>query len=229
MKVTLVAKTEINPAYLEKLMKEDPNPEFIKNVQSPEGLCAYVARVSSPNQTNPDYAKLLKYCMRHGHFSVFEQVDATFEIETSRAIAQQILRHRSFTFQEFSQRYSKADMGFETYEARRQDHKNRQNSIPDMSDEDQQWFKEAQEKIQQCAANLYSEALDKGVAKEQARFLLPASTKTRIFMKGSLRSWVHYINVRADKSTQKEHRDIAVAIREALASEFPIIAEAMEW
>lgn len=233
MEIRLVSKTEVDPDYIQYLLKEhsheDGFDEFFKGIQGPEGLMAYIARVSSPTQTNPTYAKLLEYCAKHGHWSVFEQIDVTFEIKTSRAIAQQILRHRSFTFQEFSQRYSTANMGFETYEARRQDDKNRQNSIADMSEEDKQWFKEAQDDVQENCERYYNHALRRGIAKEQARFLLPASTATKLYMKGSLRSWIHYIKVRADKATQKEHRDIAVEIKKELVKKFPVVSKSMEW
>jgi thymidylate synthase (FAD) len=233
MEVRLVSKTEIDPDYIQYLLAEHGHEEgfedFFKGVQGPEGLMAYIARVSSPTQTNPTYAKLLEYCAKHGHWSVFEQIDVTFEIKTSRAIAQQILRHRSFCFQEFSQRYATANMGFEIYEARRQDNKNRQNSLDDMSKADKEWFREVQEANNGNANILYNQALKRGIAKEQARFLLPASTATKIYMKGSLRSWIHYINVRADAATQKEHRDIAVEIKKELTKKFPSVSKAMSW
>lgn len=195
---------------------------------TPEGLIAYCARVSSPHQENPDYAGLLRYCIKNKHWSVFEMVDMTVEITTSRAIAQQILRHRSFQFQEFSQRYAKVQQA-EKYEARRQDQKNRQNSIDDLSKETQLWFKSAQSEIELRAFQLYEEALEKGIAKECARFLLPLATQTRLYMKGSVRSWIHYLEVRCDPSTQKEHREIADAIKALFVQEFPIVSEALEW
>lgn len=231
MKVKLVSMTQIDDDYYHELMKsvENNNFEFIENIKGPEALMAYVARVSSKDQTNSNYAKLLGYCAKHGHWSVFETVDATFEIETSRAIAQQILRHRSFTFQEFSQRYAKVELGFEVYEARRQDTKNRQNSINDMDQADREWFREAQQHVNQAAFNYYCEALDRGVAKEQARFLLPLSTRTKIYMKGALRSWIHYVDLRGGNGTQKEHQDIALEIKSILGRKFPVVAEAMNW
>lgn len=229
MKVKLVSTTQISSDYLQELIKDGVSGEFLEAIQKPEGLAAYCARVSSPNQTNEDYAKLLKYCATHGHWSVFEMIDATVEIETSRAIAQQIIRHRSFSFQEFSQRYAKVQTSAEVYPARRQDTKNRQNSLDDMSQEDKNWFLAAQNQINTQSKDLYEEALKKGIAKEQARFLLPLSTTTKLYMKGSLRSWIHYINVRADKSTQKEHRDIAEKVKEILGDSFPTIGEAMGW
>ena len=193
-----------------------------------EELIAYCARVSSSNQFNPNIEKLLKYCIDHGHWSVFETPYITIEINTSRAISAQILRHRSFTFQEFSQRYA-AVADFETYPARRQDSKNRQNSIDDMKLEDKHWFNIAQDRVQTLSSFLYYEALDKGIAKEQARFLLPMSSKTKLYMTGNVRSWIHYLNLRCHVDTQKEHRDIALAIREILKKELPIISKAVAW
>lgn len=195
---------------------------------SPEGLIAYCARVSSPNQENPNYAKLLQFCIREGHWSVFEMVDMTLEITTTRAIAPQILRHRSFSFQEFSQRYAKAS-AFETYEARRQDHKNRQNSFDDFDEETKQWFKDAQREVWEHSYKRYEEAIEKGIAKESARTLLPLNTVTRMYMKGSVRSWIHYFQVRCDPATQKEHRDIALAARDIFIAQFPTVAEALSW
>jgi len=195
-----------------------------------EELMGYCARVSSPdNQDNPEYAKLLKYCAKNGHWSVFEMADCCLEITTSRAIAQQILRHRSFNFQEFSQRYAKVSAGFECYPARSQDVKNRQNSIDNMSDEDKAWFDAAQKNVQEISQTLYEEALDLGIAKEQARFLLPLSTTTKLYMKGSVRSWIHYLNVRTDPSTQLEHREVALAVKAIFIEQFPITAKALEW
>ena len=152
----------------------------------------------------------------------------TVEIETSRAISAQILRHRSFCFQEFSQRYAEVQE-FENYEARRQDIKNRQNSIDDMTEFEKQWFNIAQGKIQKEAMELYNMALSKGIAKEQARMLLPMSTQTKLYMTGNIRSWIHYLEVRCDPSTQKEHRDVANKIKEIFIKELPIISEAMGW
>jgi thymidylate synthase (FAD) len=218
MKVRLIAKTQIC------------NEELIKDLQDrpgPEDLIMYTARVSSPNQTSSN-PKLLKYCAEHGHVSVFEMADATFEIITSRAISAQILRHKSFCFQELSQRYA-AVQAFEFYEARRQDTKNRQNSIDDMSEEDLNWFTQAQNSVIENSVAFYEEALQRGIAKEQARMLLPLSTQTKLYMKGTLRSWIHYIAVRADPATQLEHREIAIEIRRILSEEFPIIAEAVGW
>lgn len=194
---------------------------------SPEGLIAYCARVSSPHQENPDYEKLLRYCMKHGHWSVFEMCDMTVEIVTTRAISAQILRHKSFSFQEFSTRYSEV-LGYEAYDARRQDVKNRQNSIDDLSDAAKTWFLDAQEEVWKRSKYLYDQAIANGVAKECARSLLPLNTVTRLYMKGSVRSWIHYLQVRCAPETQKEHRDIADAIREIFAEQFPTIANCLE-
>lgn len=197
---------------------------------SADELMAYVARVSNPkNQSNLDtMPKLLNYCASHKHWSVFEQADLTVEIKTSRAIAQQILRHRSFTFQEFSQRYAEAQ-NFDIYEARRQDTKNRQNSVDDLSDEVKQWFDDAQSEVIVLANNKYAEALDKGIAKECARFLLPLNTSTTLYMKGNVRSWVHYIELRSANGTQKEHQEIALAIKDIFIEQFPMTSEALGW
>jgi thymidylate synthase (FAD) len=193
-----------------------------------ENIIAYCARVSSKNQDNPNIEKLLRYCYEHGHWSVFETAHLTIEIETSRAISAQILRHRSFTFQEFSQRYAEVP-DFITYEARRQDTKNRQKSIDDMSFEDRHWFNIAQDRVQALTGALYLDALDKGIAKEQARFLLPMSSKTKLYMTGNVRSWIHYLDQRCKWDTQQEHRKIALEIREIVKKELPTIAKAVAW
>lgn len=197
---------------------------------TPEELIVYTARVSNPaNQMNMETApKLIAYLVKHKHWSPFEMASMTIEIETSRAIAAQILRHRSFAFQEFSQRYAEASLGFETYEARRQDTKNRQNSIDDLPEETKAWFLEAQRGQQAESEDLYQAALNKGIAKEQARFLLPLSTSTRLYMTGSIRSWIHYLQVRLEKGTQKEHREIAVGIYELFSQNFPNVATALQ-
>lgn len=195
-----------------------------------EKTMLYVARVSNPANQNSENTKLLDYCIKHSHWSVFEMADLTVEIETSRAIAAQILRHRSFTFQEFSQRYAEvADDAFEMYPARSQDFKNRQNSIDNMTPEDQQWFQEAQNTVIQNSKTLYKEAIKRGVAKEQARFLLPLSTRTKLYMKGNVRSWIHYLDLRCSNGTQLEHKQIADAIKILFTKEFPVIAAAKGW
>ena len=197
---------------------------------SAQELIAFTARVSNPaNQMNMESAsKLLKYLIKNKHWSPFEMAHMTVEITTSRAIAQQILRHRSFSFQEFSQRYAEVT-NFVTYKARRQDVKNRQNSIDDMNEEIKNFFYDAQKSIQRTSINFYQTALKMGIAKEQARFLLPLSTQTTLYMCGSVRSWIHYLEVRCGKETQKEHRDIAVAIQNIFSEQFKDIAVAMEW
>lgn len=201
-----------------------------KDILNAEQLTAYIARVSNPsNQLNIETApKLLAYCIKNNHWSIFEHVSFTVKITTSRAIAAQILRHRSAVFQEFSQRYAEA-IENQFYPARRQDIKNRQNSVDDMSDEDQKWFQEAQEQVWELSANLYKESLDRKIAKEQARFLLPLSTQTTLYMTNNLRNWMHYIDLRTDKSTQLEHRQIAEEIKTIFTEQFPTIAEAKGW
>ena len=187
----------------------------------------YCARVSSSDQ-NSTNTKLLNYCVKHGHWSIFEMANMCVEIATSRAISAQILRHKSFSFQEFSQRYAKAQ-SFENYEARRQDIKNRQNSIDDMSNENLTWFKVAQQNVQNKASVLYQEALNRGIAKEQARFLLPMSTSSKLYMNGTVRSWIHYLNLRCGHGTQKEHIEIANNIKDIFKKELPIISEALKF
>ena len=198
--------------------------------RSAQELISYEARVSSPsNQGNMDTAaKLISYLIKHKHWSPLEMVHMTVEITTSRAIAQQILRHRSFSFQEFSQRYALAN-DYVSYEARRQDEKNRQNSIDDMSDKIKGWFNLAQERVWERSKADYDHAISMGIAKEQARFLLPLNTQTRMYMCGSARSWVHYLELRTDVSTQKEHRDISCEIRDIFIQQFPDVAKALGW
>lgn len=188
----------------------------------------FCARVSNPTNQTSENTKLLGYCIKNSHWSIFEMADMCVEIKTSRAIAAQILRHRSFTFQEFSQRYAEVTQ-FETYPARRQDLKNRQNSIDDMSDDTKQWFQNAQNEIIGLSNAKYHTAIGMGIAKEQARFLLPLSTQTTLYMKGNLRSWITYIDVRCDSSTQLEHREIANEVKKIFTEQFPVIAEAKGW
>jgi thymidylate synthase (FAD) len=206
-----------------------PVAEDIKDM-SAEELTAYVARVSNPsNQLNTETApKLLRYCITHKHWSIFEHVSLTVEITTSRAIAAQILRHRSFVFQEFSQRYAEAVTN-EPVEARRQDMKNRQNSINDMSKEDKDWFDRQQKRLWTESKAEYDEAIRRGIAKEQARFLLPLSTQTTLYMTGNIRNWIHYIELRTENGTQLEHAEIAKEIKNIFIQQFPAISEAKEW
>ena len=197
-----------------------------------EQTMAYIARVSNPsNQDNEKYAGLLKYCIKHNHWSVFEQSSMSLEIETTRAIAAQILRHRSFTFQEFSQRYaaSTALGDIDLPELRRQDDKNRQNSIDDVDPLMQQDFEIKMQRHFVDGMKLYKEMLDAGIAKECARFVLPLATPTKLYMTGSIRSWIHYIDLRSAHGTQKEHMDIAEAVRGIFIEQFPITAEALEY
>ena len=198
-----------------------------------EKLIGYIARVSNPNnQDNPKVAGLLKYCIKHGHWSIFEQASMTVEIETTRGIAAQILRHRSFTFQEFSQRYADTNLLAEEIpmvDLRHQDSKNRQNSTDDVPHNKKQ---DLQEKIANHfveAMDLYNELLASGIAKECARFVLPLATPTRLYMTGTVRSWIHYLQLRGGHGTQKEHMDIAHGIEEIFIKEFPITSEALEW
>jgi len=206
---------------------------LIQATTNPEENMAYIARVSNPaNQENPNYAKLLGYCIKHNHWSVFEQSFMTLEIETNRGIAAQILRHRSFTYQEFSQRYADSSLLSEKIplpELRRQDTKNRQNSIDDISEETKQKYEALMRDHFRDAMALYQTMLDEGIAKECARFVLPLATPTKIYMSGSCRSWIHYINLRSANGTQKEHMDIALECKEIFKGVFPSVAEALEW
>ena len=193
----------------------------------------YVARVSNPNnQENPKVAGLLKYCIKHNHWSVFEQAHMTLEIETTRGLAAQILRHRSFTYQEFSQRYADSSMLADKIplpELRRQDTKNRQNSIDDVDPFVRQEFQIKMQKHFDDAMKLYQDMLEYGIAKECSRFVLPLAVPTKIYMTGSVRSWIHYIELRSANGTQKEHMDIALDAKRVFAEQFPICAEALGW
>ncbi len=198
-----------------------------------EKTMAYVARVSNPkNQNNEKFAGLLSYCIKHGHWSVFEQAYMTLEINTTRGLAAQILRHRSFTYQEFSQRYADTNLLSETIPLptlRRQDVKNRQNSTDDVDPYVVQKYDILMEEHFKASMDLYNKMLDDGIAKECARFVLPLSTPTRIYMTGSCRSWVHYIHLRSAHGTQKEHMDIANACKGVFIEQFPAVSEALEW
>tara|TARA_B000000609_G_scaffold35993_1_gene25358 strand:- start:563 stop:1195 length:633 start_codon:yes stop_codon:yes gene_type:complete len=208
------------------------NVKLVSITPDAEQTMAYIARVSNPsNQDNEKYSGLLKYCIKHNHWSVFEQSSMSLEIETSRAIAAQILRHRSFTFQEFSQRYaaSTALGDFELPELRRQDTKNRQNSTNDLEPELIEKFEKQMITLFSSSKSLYEQMLSQGVAKECARMVLPLCTPTRIYMTGSCRSWVHYINLRSAHGTQKEHMQIAEECRKIFIEQFPNVSEALEW
>jgi len=210
-----------------------PIVKFVSVTPDAEKAMAYIARVSNPsNQDNDNYAGLLKYCIKHQHWSVFEQSHMSLEIETTRGIAAQILRHRSFTFQEFSQRYADTNLLSDHIpipDLRRQDTKNRQNSIDDISE----YVKlKLQGEISEhfiASKHLYNRLLEAGVAKECARFVLPLATPTRIYMTGSCRSWVHYIQLREKNGTQKEHMDIALECKKIFIEQFPSVSEALEW
>ena len=199
-----------------------------------EQTMAYIARVSNPsNQDNEKYSGLLRYCIKHNHWSVFEQSSMTLEIETTRAIAAQILRHRSFTYQEFSQRYADSSLlGFNKIplpEMRRQDEKNRQNSTDDLDPFLKQNLELQMQTLFDSSMALYQQMLERGVAKECARNVLPLCVGTKIYMTGSCRSWIHYINLRSANGTQKEHMDVALACKEVFKEQFPSVSEALEW
>ena len=207
--------------------------KFISITPDAEKMMAYVARVSNPsNQDNEKYSGLLKYCIKHNHWSVFEQSYMTLEISTTRAIAAQILRHRSFTYQEFSQRYADSSLLGEKIkltELRRQDTKNRQNSIDDLDPFVVQNLELQMQTLFDSAMALYQQMLERGVAKECARNVLPLCVGTKIYMTGSCRSWIHYINLRSANGTQKEHMDVALACKEVFKEQFPSVSEALEW
>ena len=203
-------------------------PHDIESNQSIQDLVAYCARVSNPaNQNNTKTnEKLIKYLTKENHWSPLEMVSICIEIETTRDIARQILRHRSFSFQEFSQRYAVADLGFEPKEARTQDTKNRQNSIKTDDQELIDNWELQQKNVSETALKAYKWALENGIAKEQARSVLPEGmTVSRMYMNGTLRSWVHYIQLRSGNGTQKEHQDVAVACAEAIKEIFPMIED----
>ena len=209
------------------------NVRLISVTPDAEKTMGYVARVSNPsNQENPKVAGLLKYCVNHQHWSVFEQAFMTLEIETTRGLAAQILRHRSFTYQEFSQRYADSSLLGDTIplpELRRQDTKNRQNSIDDVDPFIVQKYEMLMQDHFKEAMDLYQKMLDEGIAKECARFVLPLAVPTRLYMSGSCRSWIHYISLRSANGTQKEHMDIAEACKKIFVEQFPTVAEALEW
>jgi len=214
-----------------KIMNQ--NIKLISVTPDAEKHMAYVARVSNPNnQDNEKFAGLLKYCIEHGHWSVFEQAYMTVEINTTRGLAAQILRHRSFTYQEFSQRYADANLLSEKIplpKLRRQDKKNRQNSTDDVDEWMVQKYDILMEEHFKNSMDLYNKMLEDGIAKECARFVLPLSTPTRIYMTGSCRSWIHYLNLRSAHGTQKEHMDVAEGVCKVFIKEFPTVAEALGW
>ena len=207
--------------------------KFVSVTPDAEKTMAYIARVSNPkNQNNDKFAGLLSYCIKHGHWSVFEQAYMTLEINTTRGLAAQILRHRSFTYQEFSQRYADANLLSEKIplpKLRRQDTKNRQNSTDDIDPFIVQKYEMLMEEHFKSSMDLYNKMLEDGIAKECARFVLPLSTPTRIYMTGSCRSWVHYIHLRSAHGTQKEHMAVAEGVRSIFKEQFPTVAEALDW
>lgn len=207
------------------------NVRLISITPDAEKLMIYIARVSNPkNQDNPEYANLIRYCLKHGHFSVFEQAHMTLEIETSLAIATQILRHRSATFQMFSQRYADpTEMGFETIEWRLQAEKNRQSSLDLTDPETDAELRDAWFDLLEQTQHLYNLAIEKGIAKECVRFILPQCTTTRFYMTNNIRNWIHYLSLRTQPDTQLEHREVALAAQEIFIEQLPTIAEALEW
>lgn len=216
-----------------KYLMNNMNVKLVSVTPDAEKTMGYVARVSNPNnQDNPKIAGLLKYCIKHNHWSVFEQAHMTLEINTTRGIAAQILRHRSFTYQEFSQRYADTNLlsnEIPVPDLRSQDLKNRQNSVDDISPEKKLVLQGTIARHFAESLDIYNELLRQGVAKECARFVLPLAVGTRIFMTGSVRSWIHYIDLRSANGTQKEHMDIAEACKNIFREQFPIVSEAMEW
>lgn len=232
-KAILVSKQMVDEVYIDHLTQgEEPQTiqelEFLRQLKTnPEQLMIYIARVSSPQQQNPDYAKLLRYCWKHGHFSVFEQVNLTMEVETDLATSMQLLRHRSLCFQQLSRRYSSDNVDFVYIEARKQDLKNRQNSTDDLSSEDKIWFQTQKQMLEMKALNAYNEAIQRGIAKETARYLLPTSLKTKLYVTGNLRNFIHYVLVREKNGTQKEHQDLALAVKKEIKRNFPVTHEAV--
>ena len=209
------------------------NVKFVSITPDAEKTMAYIARVSNPkNQDNEKFAGLLKYCIKHNHWSVFEQSSMTLEIETTRGLAAQILRHRSFTYQEFSQRYADSSLlgkDIPLPKLRKQDAKNRQNSTDDLDPFIVQDFELKMQRHFVDGMKIYQDMLEQGIAKECARFVLPLATPTRLYMTGSCRSWIHYINLRSAHGTQKEHMDIVEQARSIFAEQFPAVSEALGW
>ena len=209
------------------------NVKLISVTPDAEKLMGYCARVSNPNNQDSDnYAKLLAYCIKNQHWSIFEMASMNLEINTTRGIAAQILRHRSFTFQEFSQRYADTTLLAEElpiFELRRQDTKNRQNSVDDISDEIKfKWNVQIREHFAKAKA-IYDGMISDGIAKECARFVLPLATPTRLYINGNIRSWIHYIELRSSNGTQKEHRLIAEEAKIIFSEQFPTVSEALGW
>jgi thymidylate synthase (FAD) len=203
--------------------------KLISITPNAEKTIAFCARVSAPgNQQNTEIDKLLAFCIKHGHWSIFEMGNMVLEINTTRAIAPQILRHRSFSFQEFSQRYAVA-LDYVYADCRAQDTKNRQNSNDTLSQETKDWWETCQRHISESTQQAYEDALAMGIAKECARAILPLNTASRIYMNGSIRSWIHYLQLRTDAATQKEHRDIALQAKAIFCTNLPTISKALNW
>jgi len=211
----------------------DTNVKLVSITPDAEKTIAYCARVSNPNnQDSDDYAKLLRYCIQHGHWSIFEMANMVLEINTTRGIAAQILRHRSFSFQEFSQRYADASFLGETIntpDLRTQDPKNRQNSIDNLNEYKETIYKSQIRELFAKSKYLYDLMVRDGVAKECARFVLPLATPTRMYMNGTIRSWIHYINLRESNGTQKEHMDVALECKDIFTKQLPVVSEALGW
>lgn len=208
------------------------NVELISITPDSEKTIAYCARVSNPKgQDRDEYAKLLKYCIDHGHWSIFEMANMVLEINTTRGIAAQILRHRSFSFQEFSQRYAETNLleDVEAPELRGQDEKNRQNSLDNVADNDKITWTRIIEDHFRKSQYIYDEMIKVGIAKECARFVLPLATPTKMYMNGTIRSWIHYINLRSGHGTQKEHMDIANKCKDIFIQQLPVVSEALGW
>ena len=209
------------------------NVKLVSITPDAEKTMAYIARVSNPkNQDNEKFAGLLRYCIKHGHWSVFEQAHMTVEINTTRGLAAQILRHRSFTYQEFSQRYADSSLLGDEIPLpalRSQDLKNRQNSVDDVDSSLVEKYNGLMGNHFREGMKLYQQMLDDGIAKECARFVLPLATPTRLYMTGSVRSWVHYITLRSAHGTQKEHMDLVENVRSIFKEQFPTVAEALGW
>mgnify|MGYP001223735910 CR=1 FL=1 len=207
--------------------------DIISITPDAEKTIAYCARVSNPNnQDSTKYDKLLKYCIEHGHWSIFEMANMVLEIQTTRGIAAQILRHRSFSFQEFSQRYAEANLianDIDSPELRGQDKKNRQNSLDNISETDKMAWKRIIEDHFRKSQYIYDEMLKIGIAKECARFVLPLATPTKLYMNGTIRSWIHYINLRTENGTQKEHMDVANQCKDIFINKLPVVSEALGW
>lgn len=227
--------SNVDEKIIEQLSEATKSTNLVENISITPGaqeVISYCARVSNPNnQLNfNNNAKLISYLIKNQHWSPFEMANMTLQIKTSRGISPQILRHRSFTFQEFSQRYAAVDKsGLILYAARRQDEKNRQNSIDDLTEEVKKEWLDRQQQNWKSAFEHYTWALDNGIAKECARFVLPLGCATTLYMSGTIRSWIHYIELRSAHGTQKEHMDIAIECKEIFKKELPEIAAALGW